>query len=178
VSVRRREIPELPPGTTLRRASALVPLSQDHHHALVQSLRLREAAGAPADPGPAARAFLDHWRTAMAGHFADEEEALFPLAASAFPEGEERLRAEHDELRDLVARLAEALAGSADPRGLMEEIGWLVHDHVRYEERAYFERVQNVLPAEALAEAGRAIEAHRAARGVVAACDAPARPHG
>ena len=45
----------------------------------------------------------------MVGHFADEEEALFPSASGIFPEGETRLRAEHDELRSLVARLRAAL---------------------------------------------------------------------
>jgi hemerythrin-like domain-containing protein len=178
VSVRRRDVPALPPGATLRRDSALVPLSQDHHHALVQSLRLREAAAAPSSPGPAAQAFLDHWRSAMLGHFADEEEALFPLASGVFPEGERRLRAEHDELRSLVTLLKEALDRGTDPRALMEEIGWLVHDHVRFEERAYFERVQQEMPAPALAEAGRAIEARREARGVAPACEPRQPPRG
>jgi len=178
VSVRRRDVPALPPGATLRRDPVLVPLSQDHHHALVQSLRLREAAAAPSSPGPAAQAFLDHWRSAMLGHFADEEEALFPSASGVFPEGERRLRAEHDELRSLVTLLKEAFDRGTDPRALMEEIGWLVHDHVRYEERAYFERVQDALPAEALAEVGRAIDAHRAARSAVGACDVRPRPRG
>ncbi len=178
MTVRRRDVPALPPGATLRRDPALVPLSQDHHHALVQSLRLREAASAPSAPEPAAQGFLEHWRSAMVGHFADEEEALFPSASGIFPEGETRLRAEHDELRSLVARLRAALEAGTDPRALMEEIGWLVRDHVRFEERAYFERVQQELPAPALAEAGRAIEARREARGVAPACEIRRPPRG
>lgn len=175
---RRRDVPELPPGATLSRDPALVPLSQDHHHALVQSLRLREAAVAPHPPQAVAHAFLEHWRTSMVGHFADEEEALFPHAGGAFPDGEARLRAEHDELRSLVARLEQGLASGHDPRELMEEIGWLVHDHVRFEERAYFERVQRELPPPALAAAGRAIAAHREARRAAPACAVPPRPAG
>jgi hypothetical protein len=169
--MRRRPYPDLPAGTSLRRDPALVPLSQDHHHALVHSLRLREAGAGPAEGVPAVgRAFLDHWHEAMRGHFADEEEVLFPALEASDPGGVERLRAEHAEIALLVARLAAALDAGDDPREPMAEIGWLVHDHVRFEERALFEGAQARLSADALAEVGRALEAHRSARGLAPGC--------
>ena len=169
--MRRRPYPGLAPGASLRRDPALVPLSQDHHHALVQSLRLREGAqGAPGDAPAVARAFLDHWRTAMLGHFADEEEVLCPPLEATDPEGVARLRSEHAELRELVAGLAAGLDAGEDPRERMAEIGWLVHDHVRFEERALFESAQARLSAAQLADVGRALEQHRSARGLAPAC--------
>ena len=175
MSVRRRPFPELSPGAALKRAPALVTLSQDHHHSLVQSLRLRDAAkGSPADLPAVARAFLEHWRSDMQGHFADEEDVLFPRAESMDPESVARLCAE---LASLVERLKRALdAGAdagADASDLVNEIGWLVHDHVRFEERVLFEEVQTRLAPPELADLGRALEAHRAARGLAPGCPSP-----
>jgi hemerythrin-like domain-containing protein len=169
--MRRRAYPELPSGAALKRDPALVPLSQDHHHALVQSLRLREAAaGAPPHAPAVARAFLEHWRCAMRGHFADEEVVLFPRVEGVDPESVARLRAEHAELVGLVERLERALETGSDPGDLMSEIGWLVHDHVRFEERVLFESVQTRLGPLDLEGVGRALQAHRAARGLAPGC--------
>lgn len=174
MSVRRRPFPELRPGASLKRAPALVPLSQDHHHALVQSLRLRDAAaGEPSGAPAVARAFLEHWRSAMRGHFADEEVVLFPRAEPLDPESVARLRAEHAELAGLVGRLEQRLAEEADARELLAEIGWLVHDHVRFEERVVFAAVQSRLGPEELEEIGSALAARRAARGLAPGCPSP-----
>lgn len=167
----RRDVPELPTGTRLRRHPALAPLSRDHHHALVQSLRLREgeqrALPAARDIG---RSFLEHWEREMLGHFEDEEQVLFTRAGFADPEAVLRVRAEHDELRALVSRLRQALAAGGDPRPWMRQIGELVRDHVRYEERAWFEHVQQRLPEQELEQLGRELAARRATRGGGPAC--------
>jgi hypothetical protein len=55
----------------------------------------------------------------------------------------------------------------------MNEIGWLIHDHVRFEERVVFETVQSRLGPEEMAELGSAIAAHRAARGLALGCPSP-----
>jgi len=169
--VRRRPFPELPAGARLTRDPALVPLSQDHHHALVQSLRLRDAAaGGPGPAAEAARAFLDHWRNAMIGHFAEEQEVLFPAVEATLVEAVARLRGEHAEIAGLVARLEESLVAGSDPRDLLAEVGWLVHDHIRFEERVLFEAVQSRLGPTGLADLGRALAVHRAARGLAPGC--------
>lgn len=65
----------------------------------MQSLRLRHAAaGSPSEAPPVATAFLEHWRSAVQGHFADEEDVLFPRAEAVDPESVARLWAEHAEL--------------------------------------------------------------------------------
>jgi GMP synthase-like glutamine amidotransferase len=167
-AVRRRPFPALPPGARLRRDPALIPLSQDHHHALVQSLRLRDAAAGEAGPAAATgRAFLDHWRGAMLGHFADEEDVLFPAAEPGQPEAVARLREEHAELAGLVAHLEQALVAGEDPRPLLPVIGWLIHDHVRFEERVLFEKVAADAGPAGLATVGRALLERRTARGLV-----------
>jgi hypothetical protein len=155
----------------LPRDPALVPLSRDHHDALVHVLLLRRANGDPA----AARRFLAFAAADLEGHMGDEEECVLPAAEAADPKGCARIRAEHASLRGMAAGLAEALDAGRDAAAAMEEVAQLLHDHVRYEEREFFMAVQADLPAEALDAMGAALEARRAARGVAAACALPPR---
>ena len=155
----------------LPRAPALVPLSRDHHDALVEVLFLRRAPGRPA----AGRRFVDYFHAEIEGHMADEEAVVLPAVAGADPAGVERVRREHAELRRVVAALRGRLDSGADPSALMEEAARLLHDHVRYEERVFFMDVQAALPPAEMERVGLALEEHRAARGVVAACRIPPR---
>jgi hypothetical protein len=148
----------------LYRAPALVPLSRDHHEALIQALWLRRRAGQP----EAAAAFLDFHRDELEGHMSDEEDVVLPVADPVDPAGSARIRDEHARLRDLAARLAGAAAADLAP--VMESLAALLHDHVRYEERVFFMELQASLPADVLAGMGDALEAHRAARGLAASC--------
>jgi len=150
----------------LYRAPALVPLSRDHHEALIQALWLRRRAG----QAPAALAFLDFHRGELEGHMADEEDVILPLSAPIDAEGSARIRDEHARLRALVAALGEAVEAGAPLAPTMEGIATLLHDHVRYEERVFFMTLQAALPEHALAAMGSALEAHRAARGIGASC--------
>ncbi|HET7293619.1 MAG TPA: hemerythrin domain-containing protein [Vicinamibacteria bacterium] len=175
-----RAVPENPPGTLgLRRDPALVPLSQDHHAALVQAQALtRAAAGLAPYEGPAAgtaRGFLAFRQAELLGHFDDEETVLFPAASRVDPAATERVRAEHAEMDALAASLELALDGGRDPRPIMAQLGSLLHDHVRFEERAWFESLQARLPAAELARIGRELEARREARGRGPGCALPPR---
>lgn len=150
----------------LYRAPALVPLSRDHHEALIQALWLRRRAGQTA----AAGAFLDFYRAELEGHMADEEDVVLPAAEAADAGGVARIRAEHAELCRLARALEDAVATGIAIADTTEGLSRLLHDHVRYEERDFFMRLQSGLSAPALEEMGAALEAHRAARGVAAFC--------
>jgi hypothetical protein len=150
----------------LYRAPALVPLSRDHHEALIQALRLRRAAGRL----PAALAFLDFHRAELEGHMADEEDVVLRAAEAVDPAGVARIRHEHGEIRKLAAGLEAAVASGEEIAALMEDLARLLHDHVRYEERVFFMALQAAVPGDALESMGAALEAHRAARGVAAFC--------
>ena len=150
----------------LPRAPALVPLSRDHHDALVEVLHLRRAAGTPA----AGRRFVDFFASDVEGHMGDEEAVVLPAVAAVDPAGVERVLREHAGLRRTVADLRRCLAAEEDPMLLMEEAARLLHDHVRYEERVFFMGVQAALPAVEMDHMGKALEERRAARGVAAAC--------
>ena len=155
----------------LPRAPALVPLSRDHHDALVEVLHLRRAHGQP----EAARRFVAFFESDLEGHFLDEEEVVLPAVESSVPAGVARIRDEHAAVRAAVLALSSALEAGGDPEVPAEDVARLLHDHVRYEERVFFMDVQAaLLPAE-LDRMGAALEAHRAARGAAAACRLPPR---
>ena len=156
-----------PPGTrSLKRHAALIPLSRDHHFALMQALSLIRSHGAStAARREVAEAFLAYYEEELVGHMADEEAALVPAASSILGEEAGRLLAEHEDLRARSAELQRSLSDDALLQEQLPALGQRLHDHVRFEERVFFERVQERLTAEALEDLGRAIEAHREARG-------------
>jgi hemerythrin-like domain-containing protein len=137
----------------MKRAAALRPLSREHLAALSAAKALREAS----DKRAAARSFLDFWEKDGQLHFRVEEEVLLPgwaLHAEVDRAGVSRMLEEHLRIRRAALRLE---AGEAT----LEEVhalGRLLHDHVRFEERDLFPRIEEALAEEALAELGERIE--------------------
>jgi quercetin dioxygenase-like cupin family protein len=130
----------------MKRHPALVPLSHDHHHALVAARRLRQAAERDADPAGAVASFRAFFAAETLAHFRAEEEQLFPLVADvdeARPLLVETL-IDHQRLRALVRDLG----GSDDVRATMAEIGELLEAHVRREERELFPLIERVAASE------------------------------
>src|SRR5262245_54462619 len=125
----------------MKRHPALISLSHDHHHALVEARRLRRAADRD-DPGPAAAAFADFFAAVSVPHFREEQETLFPLVATveeARPFVVEALL-DHQRLYALVADLQR----SPDARRTMREIGELLEVHVQREERELFPLIERL----------------------------------
>jgi len=140
----------------VKRHPALVALSEDHHHELVQARRLLAAAeGTPEERTQAANEYVDLFFTETVEHFRREEETVFPLYArqpAADAELLERVLREHMELHGLARALrAEAAAGEVSGETLAE-LASLLRAHVRLEERELFEDVQRVVPPAELDE--------------------------
>ncbi|MGH3024157.1 MAG: hemerythrin domain-containing protein, partial [Gaiellaceae bacterium] len=138
----------------MKRHSSLIPLSHDHHHALVEARRLRRGSDADAAARRAAcEAFLRFFSVETIRHFRQEEEDLFPLLVDREePAGELLTQAllEHQRLHALVDRLDRGL-GLGDPdAALMREVGELLDAHVRLEERQLFPLIQDTVSDEEL----------------------------
>ena len=134
----------------MKRHPALVGLSEDHHHELVQARRLLMAAGADADTRlEAARTYVDAFFTDTVEHFRREEETVLPLYARQ-PTADagllERVLREHMELHGLARALRAEVAAEDVSGATLEELGSLLRDHVRLEERELFEDVQRIVP--------------------------------
>jgi hemerythrin-like domain-containing protein len=137
----------------MKRAEALQPLSREHLSALLAAKELKEAA----DLKQATLAFLDFWRSDGKRHFRVEEEVLLPTWAAHADvdrDGVSRMLNEHLAIRCEALRLAAGEATLEDAR----ELGRLLHDHVRFEERQLFPTVEDALDADSLGRLAAAIE--------------------
>ena len=142
----------------MKRGAELTPLSHDHHQALFVALKLKRGeAGA----GDAFAAFLDGDGRE---HFRAEEEILLPTWLALDPEADQQLArrvlADHLELHTWHARLR---ANEVDDTELAE-LGRLLEEHVRFEERTLFPAIEAALAGRgrALAELGERLQAeHR-----------------
>lgn len=135
----------------MKRHSTLVPLSHDHHHALVEARRLRRAAGGT-DAAAVAAGFLRFFEDESVRHFREEEELLFPAVADVLEAREPVLQAlvEHQRLHALAARLRALGEEGADPSEAMREAEELLDAHVRHEERVLFPLIERLLDEETL----------------------------
>jgi quercetin dioxygenase-like cupin family protein/hemerythrin-like domain-containing protein len=157
-------------GSTMKRHRHLVPLSHDHHHALVEARRLRRAADrVDADRRAAVTAFLRFFSTETIRHFREEEEQLFPaLVDHDGADGDLLVQAllEHQRIHALVRRLEHGVAAGESDASSMRELAELLEAHVRLEERQLFPLIEQVVPEEALGELDRATSREAAASAV------------
>jgi hemerythrin-like domain-containing protein len=139
----------------VKRSEELTPLSRDHHQALFVALQLRRAE----DLEGAREAFLPFWEEKGAEHFRIEEEVLLPGWIDRCPDAARepagRLCAEHLEIRVAARRLAAGALSLEQARALGERLD----EHVRFEERELFPRIEADLTAELLAELGEELDA-------------------
>jgi len=140
------------------RDKSLIPLSHQHQHALALCVRIDRAQPIPS-------ADLRAWQEEMERdfaqeitiHFAAEESVLFP-AARQFPELIpllEDLTADHAALREaFIQASARTLSAETLPAFARQLSG-----HIRKEERQLFERIQQLMNPQQLAEVGVQLEA-------------------
>jgi iron-sulfur cluster repair protein YtfE (RIC family) len=136
----------------MKRHPTLVPLSHDHHHALVEARRLRCAAEGPGS-STAASAFLRFFASETVCHFRAEEELLFPTVVD-FPAAREPIiqaLLEHQRIRARAALLRDRLDGRRALAEIMRELGELLEAHVRHEERRVFPLIESLLDDRTLA---------------------------
>lgn len=139
----------------MRRDPALISLSHDHHQALFVAHKLTRASRQTA---PEALTTLNaYWSSHGQTHFRAEEEILFPAyAAHADPYDALLAKAlcDHVAIRQRIQALHQA---PAPDLSLESELGRLIEEHVRLEERKLFPRIEAVLAAPELAAVADAL---------------------
>jgi hemerythrin-like domain-containing protein len=136
------------------RDASLIPLSHQHHNALALCVLSRRALAADSSPANIARVaqrVIDRFEIELVNHFSIEEEVLFPACARLPIIAE--LVAEHRAMEAMVETLR-----TAPSAGLLERFFVQLSEHVRREERDFFEEVQRVLSRETLDELGAEID--------------------
>lgn len=129
----------------LKRASALIPLSREHHDALVFARRAMAAASEPTMAQAHRDRVLSMWDETIESHLCTEEATLLPaLIAAGAKAAAETAQTHHDELRRLTRGLRD---GDLTVIGAWGEA---MRDHVHFEERELFPLAQRVLDLSAL----------------------------
>jgi hemerythrin-like domain-containing protein len=133
----------------VKRAAELAVLSREHHVALELALRLRRARSEDAERLAADAA--EFWRQESSEHFRLEEQFLLPrLACHAAADDPDiaRTLSDHAELRRRFASIGD---GGLDA---LRRLGELLTEHVRFEERVLFPRIESTLDPDELAAVG------------------------
>jgi hypothetical protein len=141
---------------TMKRDPALVTLSRDHHLALYVARTLKRATVDTASDARAA--FADYWEEHGRGHFRLEEEILLPAYAhhgDPYHPLVARALCDHVGIR---ARADALVVDEAPGPAVLHELGAILHDHVRLEERELFALIEAALPAARLAAVATALD--------------------
>lgn len=124
------------------RHPTLVRLHEDHHRGISLALLCRKQALGQVPSSPTGlKDAADHLRyffeQHLNGHFRAEEELLFPLFVAAKPDGSiltKALSRDHQKIREGV----KALSSAANLGRLLFDLGDLLEQHMRREERELF----------------------------------------
>ncbi|MGK9368799.1 hemerythrin domain-containing protein [Melioribacter sp. Ez-97] len=137
----------------MKRHHSLVVLSKEHHDGLILAQILKKGAPAyrdlPADPEGKRKYALRFYREELIKHFDKEEKVLLPFCSGISPELDklfQKMLEDHKRLE----KLFEQLKNENDCEKTMHEIGTLLDDHIRMEERELFESVQKHVNEEKL----------------------------
>ena len=141
----------------MKRDAALVSLSRGHHQALVVAQKLRRADHGNAREARAA--FAAFWPVSGRAHFRLEEEVLLPaFAGHGDPHHPliARVLCDHVEIRHRAEVVLDDDSGTTVDD--LHELGGLLADHVRVEERELFPLIEQAMPADDLAVVASALE--------------------
>jgi hemerythrin-like domain-containing protein len=136
----------------MQRSPQLAVLSREHHVALEIALRLQRATDDNSRSVIAAT--FAFWETEGREHFTLEEELLLPALAAHAGADDPDIRRVLTEHADLCQRMSNLSSDPAPETIELHELGQRLRNHVRYEERDLFGRVETTLSADELAALG------------------------
>ena len=151
-----------------KRHPSLISLSHDHHHGLALALRLRQGNNAllndgwTHDRGEQARRVLKFYQEELSVHFRLEEEVLFPAMMEHVAHASSliaALIAQHRTMEKLIDRLRGSELLSPDQT--LMELGEILKQHIRAEERDLFPAFERDMPREVAGETLRLLQQRR-----------------
>lgn len=149
----------------MKRHESLAPISRQHHEGLLAARLLQHGAppykGMPTTAAAKREYILNLLQRHLKPHFTLEEATVFALAAS-FSEDlrqqTEELQAEHRQLETLIQALPHATEATLPDR--LHEVGKLLEQHIRKEERVFFEQVQGDMSEQELQQLQELVARH------------------
>ncbi|RLD17016.1 hypothetical protein DRI50_00410 [candidate division KSB1 bacterium] len=146
-------------GVRMKRSEYLVPLSWEHHSALVNANRIKLGVENKA-PLSVIQEFVEYiWEHDLLPHFEREEEVILSREeADKIPTDiKERTLAEHQEFSTLFDQILQT-AEEAEKKKLLKRFADLLVAHVRFEESEFFPSVEKEFSQEALKEIGKELK--------------------
>ncbi len=138
----------------IKRSSQLAPLSREHHDGLLFAWKIKQGIDNKTALDTLRQYSLWYWRHHIKPHFFQEEKILIPYMPAGHPMAE-RLKEEHDHIRELILGLDD----EADKRTLVILCD-LVTQNIRIEERELFNYLEELLPPEKLDDIFLQLEKH------------------
>ncbi|MEX2595751.1 MAG: hemerythrin domain-containing protein [Salibacteraceae bacterium] len=137
----------------MKRHEAFIPLSRDHHEILVLAQLLKADAPAypklPTDIAGKLSYAMEVFDNRLMNHIQIEEELLFPKVVGHNAQIDQLIYMLKDDHTEILVRF-ENLTSDLNILMAMDELGKLLEEHVRREERELFELLQKDLLEEAL----------------------------
>jgi iron-sulfur cluster repair protein YtfE (RIC family) len=132
----------------MKRHKALISLSHDHHHGLMLAQLIKsgspEYKGLPNTLAGKVQHAVNFFEEHLIPHFKKEEEILFPAAKSKSSKIDnlvDELMQQHKTIYSLIDKLK----SSSSPEAELNELGILLDNHIRKEERELFQIIQDTL---------------------------------
>jgi len=139
----------------MKRHLALINFSREHHNTLILAQILKKDGpnfkDLPADDEGKRTYTLSFYKKEMAVHFRQEEEILFAFVykqSDLLKEETALLIDEHKKIKNLIHQLPT----TGNLAKVLDKIGMLLEKHIRFEERVYFQKVQEIFSEKELDE--------------------------
>jgi iron-sulfur cluster repair protein YtfE (RIC family) len=148
-----------------KRHPSLVTLSHDHHHGLALALRLRQGDSALLNDGwthdrvEQGRRVRQFYESELRPHFQSEEQVLFPLMKENVDGSQalvDALITQHRGMERLIGGIENADGGGLDM--ILTELGTLLGQHIRSEERELFPMCEEHMPPHIMEHIAREVE--------------------
>lgn len=135
----------------MKRHQSLIALSHDHHQGLMLAQLIKKGApeykGLPSDLAGKVAYTKESWEKELKLHFENEENILFPFLKGK-EESIDRLideiLAEHIQINKLIMSLDK----KNNHEEILDELGNLIEQHIRKEERQLFQKIQSIFGSE------------------------------
>lgn len=143
----------------MKRHQQLQPLSRQHHNGLLMALLITKGLKKKASLSIMSDFISNGWNEELREHFDMEESVLLPVLRQKLfdPLLIDQLISEHRQIRLLVEK---AMANQATEAHL-ESFASLLEKHIRFEEKIFFPKAEEVLSEEELMEIGSQLHEDR-----------------
>ncbi len=138
----------------IKRTSYLQPLSREHHDGLLFVWKIREGLNNNIDFERLRKYVAWFWKNHMRPHFFQEENILVPRLATEHPLSA-KLKSDHNEIRELMISI-DREAELYD----IKDLANFVERHIRWEEREFFQYLEQTLSEQELKNVFSDLEKH------------------